>query len=65
MILQVDMIIIDSRFKYTIQLHTPLQYIAFSTVSYFLSEIFRIPADSKSRNLEIFMLFFKETQRCD
>ena len=57
MILQVDMIIIDSRFKYAIQLHTPLQYIAFSTVSYFLSEIFRIPADSKSRNLEIFVIF--------
>ena len=39
-------------------LHIPSWHITFFTVSYFLSDILRIPADDRKRNLQIFTLFF-------
>ena len=38
-------------------------HITLFTVSYFFSEILRIPDDGRNRNLEIFYSFFQETHR--
>ena len=42
-------------------LHIPSWHITAFTVSYFLSEILRIPDNGRNRNLEIFYFFFQET----
>ena len=44
-------------------LHIPLWHITLFTVSYLLSEIFRILDNSRNRNLEICYSFFQESHR--
>ena len=41
-------------------LHVPSRHMTLLTVSYFLSEILRIPDNGRNRNLEIFYSFFKK-----
>ena len=44
-------------------LHIPPWDITLFTVSYFFSEILRIPDNGRNRNLEVFYSFFYETHR--
>ena len=49
--------------KQVFSLHIPLWHITLFTVSYFLSEILRIPDNGRNRNLEIFHSFLSRNSQ--